>query len=96
MQIIINKATRTVLHADAALHLDAVCASNGAWVDHSTTTATAELLDVPGTLPPDWAPGAYTYSQAGEFEPVPPEVPVVAPPPPGGMPLPVFMPGGAA
>ncbi|MGE0329686.1 MAG: hypothetical protein AB7P37_03225 [Ramlibacter sp.] len=95
MQIIIDKATRTVLYADAALHLDAVCASNGAWVDHLTTTATAELLDVPA-LPAGWVPGAYTYSVAGAFEPAPPVVPVVVvAPPPGAILLPAYMPGGA-
>lgn len=94
MQIIIDTATRTVLHAGEGLHLDAVCASNGAWVDHGTTTATAELLDVAAPLPQDWAPGAYTYSELGEFEAVPRAPVVVAAPPPGAVLLPVFLPGG--
>lgn len=95
MQIIIDKATRTVLHAGEALRLDAVCATDGAWVDHVATTATAELLDVPA-LPAGWAPGAYTCSARGEFELIPPAVPVVSVPPPGVVLLPAVMPGGAS
>lgn len=94
MQIIIDKITRIVLHADEALQLDAVCATNGDWVDHGTTSANAQRLDV-SALPDDWLPRAYRYTAEGAFDRVAPaELPAHTPA--SGAVLPALCwPGGA-
>jgi hypothetical protein len=57
---IIKNANGVVLYAGDHLELTAQHATNGKWVDRSTTSANASIAEV-AALPADWRGGRYTY-----------------------------------